>query len=677
MQASFSMFPETVFLLCSFFTFIVAKSTRLRYSIGIVTARELVSKYISFFEQYEHTEISGASLVPENDPSALFISAGMHPLVPFLLGEEHPAGNRLVSLQKCIRTNDIENVGDGFHHTFFLMLGNWSLGDYFKEEAIKMSFEFVISPLPAGGLGLDPDRIYVSVFAGDEDAPRDEESTEYWKEEFKNAGIDAQVGERIFLFGKKENWWGPVGETGPCGPDTEVFYDTGKEPCGEDCDPSCQCGKYIEIWNNVFMEFKKIRKPQTANREPQDKERKTERGLRTAKGGSRNADYEYVPLEQKNVDTGMGVARVAAVTSGHGDDDYKTELFRPIIEKIEELSGSEYSGRKAESGERHAVKSMRIIADHARAAVFAIADGVAPSNTDRGYVVRRLIRRAARHGYLLNIEGAFLTKIAKIVVEEYEDLFPELRENKERVLEEISAEEKKFGKALRRGLKRFEKLIEEYKKNDRELVSGEEVFDLYQTYGFPFELTVELAEERGFSVDKAGFEEAFERHQKKSRSGADKKFSGGLTGESEEVVRLHTATHLLHEALRRVLGDHVTQEGSNITPERLRFDFSHPEAMSKEEVQKVEDIVNDKIKKDLPVRKETMTLEEAKERGALALFTDRYGGQVKVYSVGDFSKEVCGGPHVDSTGELGKFKIIKEKSVGRGKRRIRAILENS
>ncbi|MEA2020457.1 MAG: alanine--tRNA ligase-related protein [Patescibacteria group bacterium] len=663
-----------------------------------MTARELIEKYISFFEARGHVEIAGASLVPENDPSALFISAGMHPLIPFLLGEEHPAGKRLVSLQKCIRTNDIEQVGDGFHHTFFLMLGNWSLGDYFKKEAISFSFEFLTS---SEWLGLAPERLYVSVFAGDETASRDKESIKYWKLEFKKVGIKAEVGERIFFFGKEENWWGPVGDTGPCGPDTEIFYDIGKDHCGPNCDPSCQCGKYIEIWNDVFMEFKRIRrladrKPQTVNREPQDKERKAE-------SGSRNADYEYVPLEQKNVDTGMGVARVVAVTSGYADDDYKTDLFHPIISKIEDLSGKEYQQLEV-NNEQSLVSSMRIIADHVRAAVFAISDGVVPSNTDRGYVVRRLIRRAVRHGHALNIQDSFLGQVAEVVIENYKDLFPGLESEEETILTEISDEEKRFGKVLRRGLKHFEKLVEQ-KVGDETLphlpagkagspapgaaakeapgaspalgerITGEEAFDLYQTYGFPLELTKELAEERGLAVDRKGFEEAYKKHQEKSRSGADKKFSGGLVSESEEVIKLHTATHLLHEALRQVLGAHVKQEGSNITPQRLRFDFSHPKAMTEEEIGEVEALVNEKIEEDLPVRKETMSLEEARERGALAFFTDKYGDEVKVYSIGGFSKEVCAGPHVDSTGKLGKFEIIKEESVGRGKRRIRAILK--
>ncbi|MFW6143343.1 MAG: alanine--tRNA ligase-related protein [Patescibacteria group bacterium] len=644
-----------------------------------MNARELIDKYISFFKEHDHTEISGASLVPENDPSALFISAGMHPLVPFLLGEKHPAGKRLVNLQKCIRTSDIERVGNGFHHTFFLMLGNWSLGDpaspdgvgeagYFKEEAISLSFDFLTSP---EWLGLDPERIYVSVFAGDGQVPRDKESIEYWKNEFAQAGLDANIEERIFLFGRKENWWGPVGETGPCGPDTEMFYDTGKEHCGPNCNPSCSCGKYIEIWNNVFMEYKRIRIPRSANRVPQDERQ-------NAQYGKPKAKFEYVPLEQKNVDTGMGVARVTAVTSGYTDDDYKTELFRPIIEKIEDISGAKYSVREAERDTRNTVRSMRIIADHMRAAVFAIADGVFPSNTDRGYVIRRLIRRAVRHGNLLGIEHQFLEGVSDVIIDKYQDLFPGLSEKRKRILEKVSEEEEKFGKALRRGLKQFEQVVEECEGKEEKRISGPDAFYLYQTYGFPLELTVEMAEERGLSVDEVGFSAAYEEHQKKSRAGSEKRFAGGLAGDSEQIVKYHTATHLLQAALRKVLGGHVEQQGSNITEERLRFDFSHPESLSEKEIEQVERLVNEKVAADLPVTMEEMSVEEAEKKGALALFKDKYGDKVKVFIIGEekdpFSCEVCAGPHMESTGGLGEFEIVKESSVGKGIRRIRAVL---
>lgn len=599
-----------------------------------MNSRELIEAYLAYFQSREHRVIPGSSLVPENDPSVLFTTAGMHPLVPFLMGEAHPAGKRLADVQKCLRTDDIDNVGDGFHHTFFLMLGNWSLGDYFKKEAIAMSFEFLTTP---DWLGLDPQRIYVSVFAGDKDAPRDEESIGIWQRTFAQAGIEAQVGERIFAFAKEENWWGPVGKTGPCGPDTEMFYDTGKPPCGPNCDPSCSCGKYIEIWNDVFMQY------------------------------NRRADGTYEPLAQKVVDTGMGVARVTAVTGGYGEDDYKTDLFAPIIERIEALSGKRYGDSDEE------ILSMRIVADHLRAAVLTIADGVTPSNIERGYIVRRLIRRAIRHGHLLGIGGAFGGQIARAVIEGYRDLFPELQSRREMILKELAAEEERFGQTLRKGLGQFEKLIARRNREDGDRVSGEEAFDLFQTFGFPLELTCELALERGLAVDEEGFRRAFAEHQRISRAGMKRRFAGGLGGHSEETTRLHTATHLLHAALRQVLGDHVQQKGSNITTERLRFDFSHPQKVTKEELRRAEELVNRVIAQDLPVTVELMSMEEARSAGALAFFGEKYGREVNVYSIGDFSQEVCGGPHVKSTGEIGGIEITREQSVGRGTRRIRAI----
>ena len=596
-------------------------------------SRELIERYLDYFRSREHAIIPGASLVPENDPSVLFTTAGMHPLVPFLLGEPHPAGRRLANLQKCLRTDDIDNVGDGFHHTFFLMLGNWSLGDYFKAEAIAMSFEFLTAP---EYLGIDPQRLYVTVFGGDDDAPFDDESVSIWQRLYAAVGIDARLGERIYAFGKKENWWGPVGETGPCGRDTEMFYDTGKPACSPDCDPSCSCGKYVEIWNDVFLEY------------------------------YRHADGTYTPLKQKNVDTGMGVARVTAVTGGYGDDDYLTELFAPLIARIEALSGQDYDA------DEETTRSMRIVADHVRSAVFAIGDGVPPSNVERGYVVRRLIRRAIRHGRLLGISQAFAVQIADVVIDSYRDLFPELAERREAILNEMGAEEERFARTLDRGLNQFDRLVAG---REGGAISGQEAFDLYQTYGFPLELTVELAAERGLVVDEAGFHAAFEEHQRISRAGATRRFAGCLGDHSEEVVRLHTATHLLHAALRQVLGDHVEQKGSNITPERLRFDFSHPQAMTDDEVRQVEELVNARIQEDLPLTVEAMTLDEALASGALAFFGEKYGDTVNVYSVGGFSREVCGGPHVSSTGELGRFRIVKEQSSGRGVRRIRAVLE--
>lgn len=601
-----------------------------------MTARELIKKYITFFVARGHVEIPGFSLVPgETDSSALFTSAGMHPLVRFLLGEPHPAGRRLVDVQKCLRTQDIEEVGNPMHNTFFLMLGNWSLGDYFKEDAISMSWEFLTEELK-----LDPNRISVTVFAGDENAPRDEESAEAWR----GMGVPE---ERIYFLPREDNWW-EAGKTGPCGPDTEMFYDTGKEACGPDCRPGCHCGKYFEIWNNVFMEFNK------------------------------EADGTYEPLQQKNVDTGMGVERTAAMLQGK-DDIYQTELFRPIIAKIEALSGKSYERLTADSRQLTAVKSIRIVADHVRAAVFCIADGAIPSNKDQGYIARRLVRRAVRHGHLLGIEKQFTAEIARVVIEEYRDLYPELAEHEENIIQELDAEEEQFGETLVRGLKEFERLVV-----DRQELSGAEAFDLYQTYGFPLELTQELAGEKGLAVDGEGFARAFAEHQEKSRAGLEKKFAGGLADQSGVVTRYHTATHLLHAALRQVLGERVQQKGSNITPERLRFDFSHPEKMTAEQIKQVEDLVNEKIKEDLPVEAETMSLAEAKGRGALAFFGAKYGDQVEVYSIGPstssgrpFSVEVCGGPHVESTGELGGFEITKEASVGRGTRRLRAILKSS
>jgi len=611
-----------------------------------MTARELIKKYIAFFVARGHIEIPGASLVPEEtDSSALFTSAGMHPLVRFLLGEPHSAGRKLVDVQKCLRTQDIEEVGNPMHNTFFLMLGNWSLGDYFKEEAISLSWEFLTQELQ-----LDPNRLSVTVFAGDENAPRDEESAAVWRK----MGIPD---ERIYFLPQEDNWW-EAGETGPCGPDTEMFYDTGKEACGPDCRPGCHCGKYFEIWNNVFMEF------------------------------NRCLDGIYEPLAQKNVDTGMGVERTVAMLQGK-DDVYETELFQPIIKRIEELSGRNYTSVVAARSERRELKfantnlkSMRVIADHLRAATFCIADGVVPSNKDQGYIVRRLIRRAVRHGHLLGIEKQFTAKIARVVIGEYRDLYPELAEHEESIVQELLAEEEQFGRTLARGLREFKRLSTRRVEGPRpdgskQGVSGAEAFDLYQTYGFPLELTQELAAERGLAVDGEGFARAFLEHQKKSRAGLEKKFAGGLVDQSEMVTKYHTATHLLHAALREVLGEHVEQKGSNITPERLRFDFSHPKKMTPEQIEQVEDLVNQKIKEDLPVKMETMSLAEAKSQGALAFFAQKYGDQVKVYSIGQFSKEVCGGPHVESTGELGEFEITKEKSVGRGTRRLRAILRSS
>ena len=591
-------------------------------------AHELRNKYIEFFVSKDHTQISGASLIPENDPTVLFTTAGMHPLVPYILGQEHPSGNRLVDYQKCLRTGDIDAVGDPHHLTLFEMLGNWSLGDYFKEEAIRYSYEFLTK-----WLAIDPDKLSVTVFAGDEGVPRDDESASIWR----SLGIPD---ERIYFLPREDNWWGPAGEAGPCGPDTEMFIDTGRESCGPDCRPGCKCGKYFEIWNDVFMGYRK-----------------------TLEG-------DYVPLERKCVDTGMGIERTIAILQGK-KSVYETEVFTPIIAGIERLSGVAYGGKEELD------ISVRIIADHVRTSVFILGDqrGVKPSNVGQGYILRRLIRRAVRHGRKLGIDGKFLSALATVVVDMYGDAYPELLDNREFVLTELGLEEEKFSTTLQKGEHEFEKMLPNLLKGNGRVINGRIAFKLYDTYGFPIELTEELAAEHGFTVDTEGFNAAFQKHQEVSRAGAEQQFKGGLADHSELTTALHTATHLLHQALRTVLGTHVGQKGSNITPERLRFDFTHDAPMTADQVQQVEDIVNSVIARDLPVSFETMTIEEAKAQGAIAFFESKYGEQVKVYSVGDFSKEVCGGPHVTSTGSMGHFKIQKEQSSSAGVRRIKAVLE--
>lgn len=589
-----------------------------------MTADELRNAYLKFFRDRGHAVIGSAPLVPENDPTVLFTTAGMHPLVPYLLGEHHPQGTRLANCQKCIRTGDIDEVGDTTHLTFFEMLGNWSLGDYFKREAVSLSFEFL-----TGELGIPLERLHVSCFAGDEDAPRDEEAARVWRE----LGLPE---ERINYLGKKDNWWGPAGQTGPCGPDTEMFYDTGAEPCGPDCDITCNCGKYVEIWNDVFMQYNK-----------------------TAEGA-------YEPLEQKNVDTGMGVERVTAVLQGKSSC-YETELFRGLFDKITEIAGLQNPERE---------RGGRIIAEHMRAATFLLGDGVVPGNVDQGYVLRRLIRRAIRQMRAYGVDTPFANQLAAVVIDQYGSFYTDLADNRETILAEVEREEAQFAGTLERGIREFNKLIDAIPEHvEKKQISGRKAFFLYETYGFPLELTREMAAERGFTVDEESFQKAYRKHQEASRAGAEKKFKGGLADNSEKTARLHTATHLLHEALRRVLGDHVKQAGSNITEERLRFDFTHEEKMTPEQKREVEEIVNDAIRRDLPVSVSEMTLEEARSQGAMGLFEDRYGERVKVYSVGDFSCEVCGGPHAARTGELGSFKIKKEESSSRGVRRIKAVLQ--
>ena len=596
-----------------------------------MTANELREMYLKFFEGKGHRIISGSSLIPENDPTVLFTTAGMHPLVPYLMGEPHPAGRRLCDVQKCIRTGDIESVGDATHLTFFEMLGNWSLGDYFKEEAIVYSFEFLTS---SDCLGFDPKQIHVSVFAGNEMAPRDDESIRIWE----RLGVPSQ---RIVALSEEDNWWGPPGRTGPCGPDTEMFIDTGKPACGPACRPGCSCGKFFEIWNDVFMQY-----------------RKTEEG-------------RYVPLSQRNVDTGMGVERTVAMLQGK-TSVFETELFAPVMDAIADAAGS------TPDDDERTVKAYRVMADHIRSAVFVLGEdnGVVPGNLGQGYVLRRLIRRAVRFARLVGLEPGFARPIADRVVESCKDTYPELDRNRDTILDEMEAEEERFEKTLNRGTAELEKVLENMRRHNQPELSGRVAFKLFDTYGFPYEFTEEICREQGIGIDRAGFEKAFRKHREVSRKGAEKAFKGGLMDHSEATTRLHTATHLLHRGLQLVLGDHVKQRGSNITPERLRFDFSHPEKMTDEEKAKVEALVNEAIERDLPVTMETLSLEEARTKGATALFEGKYGEQVNVYSIDDFSREVCGGPHVKRTGELGRFRITKEESSSAGVRRIRAVLES-
>lgn len=595
-------------------------------------ADELRQMYLAFFKQKDHAIISGSSLIPQNDPTVLFTTAGMHPLVPYLLGEQHPAGQRLCDCQKCIRTGDIESVGDLSHLTFFEMLGNWSLGDYFKEEAIAWSHEFLTSKQY---LGFSPDKLYVTVFEGNDQVPQDDESVALWKK----MGIPES---RIFALPMKDNWWGPAGKTGPCGPDTEMFVDTGKPLCGKDCRPGCSCGKFFEIWNDVFMQYNK-----------QD-------------------SGDYVPLTQHNVDTGMGVERTIAMLQGKSSV-YETELFQPVMQWI-----GDACGRTKEADEITA-KAFRVIADHIRSAVFILGDeqGVVPGNLGQGYVLRRLIRRTVRFAKQIGLSSGFSCGLAETVIDNYKHVYPELEQRRDSITHELSQEEDKFEKTLSRGMGELEKVVSKLKEHQQQQLPGRVAFRLYDTCGFPLEFTEEICAEHGLVVDREGFDSAFEKHKAVSKASAEKAFKGGLADNSVYTTRLHTATHLLHKALQRVLGDHAQQKGSNITADRLRFDFSHPDKMTPEQIAKVEALVNEVIAADLPVTFETMTLDDARRAGAMALFGGKYDEQVKVYTVGDFSKEVCGGPHVERTGELGRFRVKKEESSSAGVRRIRAVLEEA
>jgi alanyl-tRNA synthetase len=615
------------------------------YNISNMDNNSVSCKFINFFTSHprNHKEIPSSPLVPENDPTVLFITAGMHPLVPYLLGEQHPLGKRLVDVQKSMRTDDIDEVGDISHFTFFEMLGNWSLGAYFKKEAIGWSFEFLTDKK---WLGLDPSKIYVSVFEGDKDAPKDTESINFWKQSFKNAGITADEGSpkkgisqnaRIFPYPKAKNWWGPAGTTGPCGPDTEMFYDTGlmlhdKKVHGLICHINCDCGRYVEIWNNVFMQYNK-----------------TEDGI-------------FLPLAQKNVDTGMGLERVTAILewlNGHipTPDPFLTPLFKSVINKISQISGKEYK--------EPYIKNIRIIADHTRCAVFLIADGVIPTNKERGYVLRKIIRRAIRIANMLGIEKPFMEDIAAIFIETYKKRYPELVVNKEMIFSQIKLEEVKFQNTLKNGLKEINKIP---------VLTGKIAFDIYQSFGFPWEMTAEIALEKGQKIDKASFEEEFKKHQSLSRSNTKGIFKGGLQDQSDKTTKLHTATHLLQQALRIVLGNQVRQKGSHITHERLRFDYSHDKKINSVEILKIEELINAKIKENIKIDMAVKSLAAAINEGALTVPNANYPEKVKVYSVGNFSKEVCGGPHVSFTGGLGLFKIIKEEALGSGIRRIYATL---
>ena len=582
-------------------------------------AIEIRNKYLEFFKKHGHTVIPSAPLIPENDPSVLFTTAGMQPLVPYLLGEKHPAGTRLTDYQKCVRTNDIDEVGDNRHLTYFEMLGNWSLGDYFKEESIAMSYEFLTKEL-----GIPAEKISVTCFAGDEDCARDEVTAECWKK----AGIPE---ERIYYFGKDDNWW-IAGEEGPCGPDTEMFYDTGKPKCSEKCNPSCGCGKYVEIWNNVFMEFYK------------------------------DHEGKYSKLKQHNVDTGLGLERMTMLLEGK-ETPFETELFAPIMDKLVEL-------QKVDN-----ISSRRIVAEHLRSSMMIICDGGRPSNVDRGYILRRLIRRMVRHMNKLQISLDELSTLIDINVENLKELYPALETNKETIKAVVLEEKDKFVKTLVKGEKEFAKEIETIKQQGKDIIPGKMVFKLYDTYGFPPEETEELAKENGMKIDKEGFEKLFKEHQEKSRAGAEQKFKGGLASTGEMETKYHTATHLLNAALKQVLGSHVHQRGSNITAERMRFDFSHPAKMTAEEKQATEDLVNEWIKEAIPVEHLEMKKDEAIRLGAEAMFIEKYGDIVSVYKIGDKSIELCGGPHVQNTSELGHFKIKKEESSSSGVRRIKAILE--
>lgn len=648
-----------------------------------LSSNELRALFLKFFQEKGHSVIPSASVIPENDPTVLFTTAGMHPLVPYLLGQKHPQGTRLTDVQKCIRTGDIDEVGDMSHLTFFEMLGNWSLGDYFKDQMIPWSWEFLTSP---EWLGIDPDKLAFTVFEGDEDCPRDEEAANLWRK----CGVKD---DHLFYLPKEHNWWGPAGVTGPCGPDTEMFIIT-KKPCGPDCSPACHCGAYLEIWNDVFMQYNKQK------------------------------DGSFIPLTQKNVDTGMGLERTICVLNGK-KSVYETDAFTGILAKIEELCGKKYTPDDENT------RAFRIVADHMRTSTFIIGDprGIGPSNVGQGYILRRLIRRAVRYGMGLGLQEGFTAEIAKVIIDQYKAVYPELEQNKAFVLEQLTLEEGRFARTLKQGEKEFDKVMNNLRRTRKAMekiladdtlaaaeeavkthvlrpqpdmvsaieavkagdlakvkaecqrihdslnvIDGRSAFKLYDTYGFPIEITKELAAENGLTVDEADFAKRFEQHQATSRSGAEQIFKGGLADHSEQTTCLHTATHLLQAALRKVLGDEVHQKGSNITAERLRFDFTFGRKVTPEELAQVEALVNEAIAAKVPITMEEMTVSEAKAQGAMGLFESKYGEVVRVYTMGPYSKEICGGPHANNTGDLVSFKIIKEEASSAGVRRIKATI---
>ncbi|MHA1963980.1 MAG: alanine--tRNA ligase [Candidatus Thorarchaeota archaeon] len=587
---------------------------------------ELRKIYLKFFKEKGHSVIASSSLYPEDDPTVLFTSAGMHPLVPYLLGQTHPEGKRLANVQKCVRTTDIDDVGDTTHLTFFEMLGNWSLGDYWKKEAITWSYEFLTSKK---WLGFNPDTLSVTVFSGDDDSPRDDEAAEAWR----SVGIPD---ERIYFLGKEDNWW-IAGSTGPCGPCTEMFIEVDEIPkCGPDCKPGCNCGHFVEVWNDVMMQYNKL------------------------------ADGTYEPLKQQSIDTGMGVERTAAMLQGV-PTVFDTEAFIPLVDRVKDLSPKD---EFTEDDER----LIRIIVDHVRSAVMMMADDrkIGPSNVEQGYIVRRLLRKAIHSADRLGIGQGFMGSLAEIVIDMFKDLYGEVERNKEFIMNSLAAEDAKFRKTLSKAIRRFDKIYQ-----DTETITGGNAFLLFTSFGLPLEMTRDLAEERGIKIDMDEFTKQFEEHREISRTATQGKFKGGLAEHSEMIVKLHTTTHLLQKALRMVLGDEVTQNGSNITEERLRFDFTFSRKLTPEEVEEVEKLVNDIIGQDLEVVQQFLPYDEAIKKGALAFFKENYGETVSVYSVGDFSMELCGGPHVERTGSLGIFKIGKQKKIGAGIVRIRATVEDA